>query len=69
MSQKAIRPVTLRGSEQAENGSLACQQIDVLNSKLVLNLQQRSLIAYTIDAQLNCTQVKFSQFPTRENWP
>ena len=59
MTQTAIRPVTLCRSEQAENGNLAWQQIDVLNSKLALKTQPRSLISYTIDARLNVIRLQF----------
>lgn len=69
MTQTAVRPVTLRGSEQAENHSLACQQIEVLNSKSALNPQPRSLIPYTVDAQLNVIHVQFSRPTSRENLP
>ena len=65
MTQKADRPATLRGSEQAENRNLACQQIEVLISKSALNLQPRSLVSYEIDVQLNVIHVQFSPSPSR----
>ena len=47
--QKAIRPATLRGSEQAENHNLALEQIEVLNNKSALKLQSLSMSLYVID--------------------
>ena len=69
MIHTAIRPVTLRGSEQAENLILAGQQNVVLDSKSALNPQLRSLISYTVDAHLNVIQLKFSHSPSGENLP
>ena len=67
MTQTAVRPATLRGSEQAENQNLAWQRVEVLNTKSVSDLQPRCLISYSEDARLNVVNVRFSQEPNGEN--
>lgn len=64
MINQKIRPVTLRGGEQAENNYRVWQPIEVLNSKSSLKTQLRSLVAYTIDENLNVIRLQF--FPTQK---
>lgn len=60
MTQKAIQPATLRGSEQAEYQNLAWKQTEVLNIRSQGNFQPRFALSYVLDEQLNVIHLQFS---------